>query len=414
MKTIQLCEKVLSLTILLTLATINHAQEPGSLFTVNSTADSNDASPGDYICADAANRCTLRAAVEESNVSSLRNAIVFDLPHPIVIDLALGELSVLKILDIVGPGARRLTIQRSMVAGTPNFRVFHVPNGRNILNMRGLTIRNGNAAGASGGGLLAGTESIVNLTDVAITGNHANAGGGIAAFGIMTVLRTLINSNVATDNGGALLNANGAFLTTITNSTITGNSANTSGAIDNNANLVLINNTISRNSATIAPSSIRSGFGGTVKVLNTILGRDASHPVALIEGAFQSAGNNIVTDSRGSSGFVNGINSDRVSENNLIDPLLGLLADNGGQTDTLALRSGSPAIDNGNNCAATGFCPQLPGMFIRGRTDQRRYPRLILFDFELDIGAYEAGVPMVTGTAPIPVQVPGSTGRFTG
>lgn len=33
-------------------------------FTVNSTADSHDANPGDGLCADAASHCTLRAAVE--------------------------------------------------------------------------------------------------------------------------------------------------------------------------------------------------------------------------------------------------------------------------------------------------------------------------------------------------------------
>ena len=36
-------------------------------FTVNSTVDSVDASPGNGTCADSLNRCTLRAAIMESN-----------------------------------------------------------------------------------------------------------------------------------------------------------------------------------------------------------------------------------------------------------------------------------------------------------------------------------------------------------
>jgi CSLREA domain-containing protein len=190
MKTTYFPAKLVLLAIFLSLAAVNsiEAQEPGSLFTVNDAGDSNDASPGDYICADAADRCTLRAAIEESNAGPVRkNAIVFDLPHPSVIELTLGELPISRPLEIVGPGARRLTIRRSVAAGTPSFRVFHVLEGRIILNIRGLTISNGNAAEGPGGALLADTESIVNITDVAITGNQANSGGGIATSGLLMV-----------------------------------------------------------------------------------------------------------------------------------------------------------------------------------------------------------------------------------
>ena len=56
-----------------------HAQT-GVLLTVNSNGDTNDAVPGDRYCADAAGRCTLRAAVEEANTNSNFSAIIFDLP----------------------------------------------------------------------------------------------------------------------------------------------------------------------------------------------------------------------------------------------------------------------------------------------------------------------------------------------
>ena len=91
-----------------------HSQDVnGLLLTVNSTADSRDALTGDRVCADEQGRCTLRAAVEETNSNATRDAIIFDIPQPSVIELTFGELFLVQSLDILGPGARRLTIQRA-------------------------------------------------------------------------------------------------------------------------------------------------------------------------------------------------------------------------------------------------------------------------------------------------------------
>src|SRR5690348_18498020 len=49
------------------------AQAAPLAFTVNTTADAHDAHPGDGICADAAGKCTLRAAIEEADASSSRS-----------------------------------------------------------------------------------------------------------------------------------------------------------------------------------------------------------------------------------------------------------------------------------------------------------------------------------------------------
>ncbi len=75
-------------------------------------------------------------------------------------------------------------------------------------------------------------------------------------------------------------------------------------------------------------------------------------------GAFTSFGNNLITDARNSTGFTDGANGDQVSDNNAIDPLLGDLANNGGQTDTRAILGGSPAIDHGNDCVFNRTCLQ--------------------------------------------------------
>jgi hypothetical protein len=73
------------------------------------------------------------------------------------------------------------------------------------------------------------------------------------------------------------------------------------------------------------------------------------------------------------------------------DPKLGPLADNGGPTLTMALLSGSPAIDAGDTSAAPA-------------TDQRGFPRPA--GLAADIGAFEYGSVMPT----IAVSRSGTTG----
>jgi CSLREA domain-containing protein len=61
----------------------------GVTFTVNSTGDADDANLGDGLCADATGRCTLRAAIAQSNASAgFKDTIAFDLPSPSVIAVA--------------------------------------------------------------------------------------------------------------------------------------------------------------------------------------------------------------------------------------------------------------------------------------------------------------------------------------
>src|ERR1700730_7424117 len=45
---------------------VAQGQASSLTFTVNTTADAHDAHPGDGICADAAGKCTLRAALEKA------------------------------------------------------------------------------------------------------------------------------------------------------------------------------------------------------------------------------------------------------------------------------------------------------------------------------------------------------------
>ena len=386
--------------VLITLLAVGAAgQNTAKVFTVTNTADSTDAAPGDGTCADAQGRCTLRAAVEEANAEPTgRDIIIFSLQYPAVIDLTLGPLVITgNGASIVGPGARRLFVRRS--TGGPPFRIFHVPNQGTSAVIRGLSIHDGLAGQfISGGAIRTGPGTTLHLADASLRNNSGGGGGAILNEGAMTISRVLMASNAANVDGGAIATTPNST-TRILNTTITNNSAQTGGAIYAEGPILCINCTITHNSATISAGSIRSGAANEVALLNTIVGSDTSFPVTSLSGSFLSHGNNIVTDARDSTGFMNGVNGDQISDNNVINPLLGPLADNGGQTDTRALIGASPAINTGNSCVARAQCPMFPQ---QSQTimlwDQRvNHSRGGFFD-AVDIGAFELGTGSSSGS----------------
>ncbi len=383
---------------------INVKAQSGTLFTVNHVGDTNDANVGDGVCADSNGKCTLRAAIQEANNDNYLDGINFALPIPSTIDLTLGELTVTSNTYIAGPGARNLTIQRSMAAATPNFRVFnYIPNIGSLLTLRGLKIKNGKVPDGDGGGIYIGSSNIITLSDIVVTGNSANRGGGIYNSGLLSLTRSLVNSNTAVTNGnisgagGGLFNQEPYGVAEVVDSTMTGNAAITGGSIYNGGrSLFLINDTITQNYAENFGCSVVNTANGTATFLNTIVGMDNSMTISSLSGAFNSLGNNLITDARSSTGFTNGVNNDQVSNNNAINPLLGNLADNGGQTDTRALLDGSPAINRGNNCVYYGNCPPPIQQDFHLTFDQRlNYLRL--GRTTVDVGSYEYQTSTVIG-----------------
>lgn len=363
----------------------------GLLITVNSVGDSHDVANGDRVCADASGLCTLRAAIEETNANASRDVIIFDLGENAVIDLTLGELLITQNLEIAGPGARRLTVRRA--AGTQNFRIFHIPQTAALVNIRGITIQNGN--GLFGGAIFVETGGVLGLYDSRVTGN-TGLGGGIFSSGTVRISRCLIDSNTGTPTAGAVANVGSNHEMSISNSTITGNTASAVGAIYNEGILMLANNTLVENTGTQAVNSIQNVGQGTVRVINTIIGRDSAIGNSL-QGTFISGGSNIVTNASGSSGFANGVNGDQVTNNDILDPMLGPLSDNGGPTDTFMPLEGSPAILHGDPCVRTSQCTTLPGVQVpNGRSDQRKFRRSP-FNSNIDVGAHDTNA--FSGTA---------------
>ena len=282
-------------------------------------------------------------------------------------------LGINQALNIIGPGARVLTISGNNVA-----RVFNVTGGTgNIVNISGLTIANANSSG-SGGGL--SNSANLTLRDCAVLNNAGGSGGGAVNSATMRVTNCTFAGNRSTGNGGALRNVGDLV---VTNSTFNSNTAVSSGAIASFANsgpamtLNIINCTISGNTA--SDTSFGTGGGilngnlSTGTVSNTIVANNTAATGTDVSGAFTSGGHNLIRIATGSTGFINGNNGDQVGIPAGLDATL---KNNGGPTDTIALLSGSTAINNGGANAPS--------------TDQRGAARVGVSD----IGAFEFnGIP---------------------
>ncbi|HYV66156.1 MAG TPA: CSLREA domain-containing protein, partial [Myxococcales bacterium] len=97
-------------------------------FTVNSTADAVDVSPGDGVCATADGSCTLRAAIQEANALAGADTVVLPAGTYLLTlagagedGAATGDLDITGDLIIAGAGAAS-----TVVDGNGLDRVFHV------------------------------------------------------------------------------------------------------------------------------------------------------------------------------------------------------------------------------------------------------------------------------------------------
>ena len=269
--------------------------------------------------------------------------------------------------------------------------------GRGQLTATGSTI-SGNRTPGNGGGLFLADGAALTLTNSTVSGNSASTGGGIYQVGSVTlqILRSTIANNTATVSGGGLLLSGGADLT-LTNSTVSGNSAQTGGGIyqAGSATLHILSSTIANNSATSTASGPNGSriyrLRGSADIRNTLVANNTGSPNCFRLTPFTSLGHNL------DSGFSCGFND--AADKNSTDPNLGPLADNGGPTLTHALLPDSPAIDAGTDDG----CPP---------TDQRGAPRPVDGNRDgtpsCDIGAYEAG-----GIIPTPTPSPTPTPTHT-
>lgn len=259
-----------------------------------------------------------------------------------------------------------------------------VAEGGGILNMGRLLINNstisGNAASAAGqtihsagGGIY--NQGTVRINNSTLGGNGAGYGGAIYTLevGGTTINNSTLGGNSADSAGGGIFNG-GNHRLTINNSTLGGNSAAFGGAIYNGGGTVMINNgTLGGNSADSVGGIVNTS-GGSTALQNSIV---ANNTNGNCFSSLTSKGYNLSSD--------NSCNFNNAGDLNNTDPLLGPLQNNGGPTQTMALPSGSPAIDAGN----PNGCTDGHGHLLK--TDQRGMPRPGAKDTGgCDMGAYES------------------------
>ena len=348
--------------------------QPGPSFIVTRSADTDGG-----VCAPA--QCTLREALNAANAHSGAATIMFSIP---ITDAGcIGPACTIALTSLLPAITGKLTIDGSgqpiTVSGANSYTVLTVNSGAHV-SLNALTIANAYSSFSDGGGLFnnggamtvtnstfysntapdggglrnSGTLSLINST---FYSNTADTGGGLVNYGTLTVTNSTFYSNTASNVGGGLYN--GGTLT-VTNSTFYSNTASTlGGGLANAGTLTVTNSTFYSNTASVVGGGIHNN--GTLLLQDTLIAGNLGGDCAGT--TFTADKYNLAT-----SACANATVTDTAHVK------LGPLANNGGNTLTLALLAGSAAIDAGNDAV----CP---------RTDQRGVARPQ--GKHCDVGAYE-------------------------
>ncbi len=226
-------------------------------------------------------------------------------------------------VNILGPGANRLTISGNNDTKVGTVLRFQPATTSVTATLYGLTIAGGNTGGGAAGIYSGGSLTVIAS---AISGNSANGpganGGGIyAASGTLTLTGSTISGNSVTCSGSGCLPVSGGGIATalsavtLTNSTVSGNSANGpsaggGGIFINSGTLALTNSTVSGNSVTCSGSGCAIAGGGifndsgTLALTNSIVAGNststsggASASYADINGTYTDNGGNVADNS---------------------------------------------------------------------------------------------------------------------
>jgi CSLREA domain-containing protein len=369
------------------------AHGAGASFTVNSTADTVDATPGDSTCADATGACTLRAAVMEANAHAIPSVPdTIDVPPGTYIltlsgageDLgAAGDLDITNSLTVRGSGAG-VTI----IDGGGLDRVFHarVPPDLDYIEVvvSDITIQNGVATDPDIGGgafAVASPWALVYIDRAAITGNQAvnQPGGGVYSAGFGAIRESTLSNNSGL-RGGAVYYGGLNYGWSVLNSTLSNNAAASGGcALEAEPTPGLARTLVSVTVSGGASSpGCTSQIVGPWNMRRTIVATGSTGFAC--SGAVISVRDNL--DSDGSCGLTG------PGDLSNVDPKLGPLAGNGGPTLTHALLAGSPAIDAAHDVEGE-LCDQLNANDQRGAGFPRRVDGNGDGIAVCDIGAFE-------------------------
>ena len=237
-------------------------------------------------------------------------------------------------------------------------------NNQGIASLSKITLSS-NVAKAGGGGIFNSSSAQLSLDNVWLRGNTAQntSGGAISNEGTLDVTASTLSDNMAPlDLGGGLRNKGDATLTLVTLSGNTSLSSGGGGVYAEQGLVSIVSSTIVSNTdpglKTVAP--------GMLSIANSLVvdrngGQNCNGP------NITSQGYNLET--KNTCGF---------ALNNVSNPGVGPLQNNGGPTPTRAIVFSSPARDAGTTDPFT--CQS---------TDQRGFKRPQPEGGQCDIGAYE-------------------------
>jgi uncharacterized repeat protein (TIGR01451 family) len=232
----------------LQLETLETRLAPATLTVLNT----NDSGPG-----------SLRQAILDANSTGGDNTVNFAAAVTGTVDLQTALPDLTSNIDLEGPGADKLTVHRSSAAGTPQFHIFNIPQA--TVTIAGLTLANAFFDGfdydrGSGGAIF--NSGTLTVTDSIFTGNTTGwSGGGIFNKWSLVVTNSTFVDNNST-SGGAITNAYGVSIATVSNCTFIGNSAKWGGgAIYNAATLTIDHDTFSGNNTQQDGGAIYSDAG---------------------------------------------------------------------------------------------------------------------------------------------------------
>ena len=329
------------------------------------------------MCASGCDFTTIQAALDSPTTASGAIAEILDPIHTEVGIVVHGGITV----TIRGLGTDATIVQAHKEPEQALERVFLVEEGATVILAK-MTIRHGRPSNQEecGGGIL--NLGTLTLDKCVVSDNTSNSGGGICSRGTLTLIHSAVSDNIADGVGpvGYTCGAGGGIKCergplTLINSTISGNQSKDADTFRDvghgggvhiacNCTAVFTNSTISSNRSVVSAGGIY--VKGTLRLVNCTI---SSNYTAGEGGGVYVRGhldyvNTIIADNGskdgncavGGPGGYKGEGAIGINRNNLVeggscdpaysdDPMLGPLADNGGDTWTHALLPGSPAID---------------------------------------------------------------------
>ncbi|HEY2387720.1 MAG TPA: right-handed parallel beta-helix repeat-containing protein [Candidatus Binatia bacterium] len=310
-------------------------------FTVDTTADTVDVTPGDGVCADAASHCSLRAAVMEANALGDPRSIALAAatytftippaaPQPTFepVDADAGDLDVTGDITITGAARDTTIIDANHLSRhfklddefDPNTFAFK-RSGK--LALAHLTLQNGVGNSSSttfkleyGGAIrilqLTQSGTRLTLSDVAIKNCTSPLGGGglltfvpVELTDVLFTGNTVVSTTSDEPRGGAILLGIGAAPSVLTRVTVTGNSvANPTGATDAlgggistvSSSVTIIDSTISGNTASSPRNGEAAGIinAGTLVLNDVDVENNQATGSAAFAGGIENSGGTVV------------------------------------------------------------------------------------------------------------------------